>query len=250
MHAVLDFLRDNFPPWRTIAVGGPIALAWTFTCLAFAGWLKRSRRWKTAYTRKTFHILTFSTAALCLAIPGWGMPTLCLFGGMASLVILYALLVGPGNLLYEAVAREADAPRRSWYIIIPYLTTLAGGLASAILFAPAAIAGFLVTGLADAVAEPIGARFGRRRYRVLKLTRGGPPSYRSLEGSLAVFLAGIICIVVAAAISPALRWSPALIYLAPLIALCCAVAEAASPHGWDNLTLQLLPAGLCALWLT
>jgi hypothetical protein len=37
--------------------------------------------------------------------------------------------------------------------------------------------------------------------------------------------------------------------LIPAIAGLCCLAEAISPHGWDNLTLQLLPALLAAAWL-
>jgi hypothetical protein len=33
------------------------------------------------------------------------------------------------------------------------------------------------------------------------------------------------------------------------IAAMSTVAEAFSPHGWDNLTMQLVPAGLAAWWM-
>ena len=34
------------------------------------------------------------------------------------------------------------------------------------------------------------------------------------------------------------------------IAFASALAEAVSPHGWDNATMQLVPAALFAWWLT
>lgn len=257
MDRLLAFFRDNVPPWQTIAIAGPIGLAWAFACLYFAGWLKRHRRLKTGYTRKIFHVLTFMTVAACMVakpplldlhwLPGLGTPMVCLFGGMASLAVLYAILRGQGNLYYEAIAREKDAPLRTWYIVVPYFTTVAGGIASTILFGPAALAGFLVTGLADAVAEPVGTRFGHHRYRVPSFTR--VKSYRSLEGSAAVFTASLLCIFLAAAMSPAIGWSPRLWYLAPMIAMVCALVEAVSPHGWDNLTLQLAPSWMVANWI-
>ena len=50
-------------------------------------------------------------------------------------------------MLYEAIAREKDEPRRTFFVLLPYFTTLAGGLASNILFGPFAVAGYLVTGV-------------------------------------------------------------------------------------------------------
>jgi hypothetical protein len=44
-------------------------------------------------------------------------------------------------MLYEAMARETDAPHRTHYIIVPYFATLIGGLASNILFGPVAVVG-------------------------------------------------------------------------------------------------------------
>lgn len=242
----LSFFRDNMPSPQAIALGGPLCLLWAFAALSFAGWLKQKQGWKTGYTRKVFHFVTFITVAVLMATPTLGLPIVCLHAGMTSLVILYALLRGDGHPLYEAMAREKDAPHRTAYIITPYLATLLGGLISAIYFAPYAIAGFLVTGLGDAVGEPVGTRWGKHRYRVITAT--STVSYRSYEGSLAVFIASVICLVLAVAMSPTLSWSPSLFYLVPAIALSCAVVEAISPHGWDNFTMQVVPTMMLA-WM-
>lgn len=247
MQPLLTFLQDNIPTPRALALGGPLGLLWAYLSLAFAGYLKQKKHWKTGYTRKVFHFLTFLTVAACLLIPGWGMPIVCLYAGMASLVILYAIVKGPGHPLYEAMAREKDEPHRTAYIITPYLATLSGGLITSVFFGPLALVGFLVTGIADAVAEPVGTRYGRHPYRVLTATR--TKSYRTLEGSLAVFIASCVCIFAAAAISPAIVSSPQIYYIAPLIALICALVEAISPHGWDNFTMQFIPVILCAWWM-
>ena len=71
------------------------------------------------------------------------------------------------------------------------------GIISSIWFGPFAIAGFLVTGLADAVAEPVGTRWGRHPYRVPSLSR--TKSHRSFEGSAAVFIASLLCVLLAGA---------------------------------------------------
>jgi len=46
------------------------------------------------------------------------------FGAATSLVIAYALARGDGHYMYEALAREKDAPHRTRFIVEPYLATL------------------------------------------------------------------------------------------------------------------------------
>lgn len=239
----IAFFAENFPSPRAILLGGPPALLWAYAALAFAGHLKCRRGLRTGYTRKTFHFLIFGTVAFVHW--QWGASGVLLFGAMTSLVILYALLRGDGHPLYEAMAREKDAPHRTHFIVAPYFATLLGGVASNILFGPLALAGYLVAGIGDAIAEPVGVRFGRHTYRVP--SSRGVPAVRSWEGSTAVFLASIIALALTIHLLPHLAYTPRLILLIPLFALACAVTESISPHGWDNATLQILPSFLA--WL-
>lgn len=239
----VPFFADNFPPWQTIAIGGPLGLLWSYACLHFAGQLKKRWGLKTGYTRKAFHFLIFGSAALIQTL--WGTPSVCLFGGMCSLVILYAVVRGEGNVLYEAMAREKDAPRRAHYIVVPYLATLIGGLVSNILFGAVAVVGYLVTGLGDAVAEPVGTRFGRHTYRAPSLT--AVKAVRSWEGSAAVFAVSALAIVVGISLSPELALRLSALGAIPLLAVVCAVLEAVSPHGWDNLGMLIVPSFLAKL---
>ena len=234
----LSFFVDNFPPWQAIAIGGPVGIAWSYACLRFSGHLKTRRRWQTGYTRKTFHFLIFGSVVAIERV--WGTPIVCLFGGACSLVIFYAVWRGPGHPLYEAMAREKDHPHRSYYILVPYVATLVGGLTSNILFGPAAVVGYLVTGLGDAVGEPVGTALGKHPYRVPSL--GSVKAVRSWEGSAAVLVASAAAIAAAVAISPELHFTPWSVLTIPLVAVVCAAVEALSPHGWDNATLQLIPS--------
>ncbi len=93
--------------------------------------------------------------------------------------------------------------------------------------------------------EPVGVRWGRHRYRVPSLA--GVAVTRSLEGSAAVFgvaaaagFAGLLMLGtgVAAALPAALA-----------AATAGTAVEAISPHGLDNLTVQLVAAGVAFLVL-
>ena len=193
VHLLEDFFRANVPSVQTLLLAGPPALLWAAFCLHLAGRMKALHGWKTGYTRKLFHFLIFGTVVAAHRI--WGLPGVCLFGGMTTLVLAFALWRGAGHPWYEALAREKDAPRRTHYVVVPYAATLLGGLAANIFFPDTAVFGYLVTGLGDAVAEPVGTRFGRRLYRVPAMT--GVHAVRSLEGSAAVFLASALSLTMA-----------------------------------------------------
>ncbi|MEM8810528.1 MAG: hypothetical protein AAGF01_31340, partial [Cyanobacteria bacterium P01_G01_bin.38] len=103
----------------------------------------------------------------------------------------------------------------------------------------------LVVGIADGVAEPIGRRYGRHRYRVLSIW--GTSSFRSLEGSMAVWgttLAVILCCSARAAAGYS-SWVAAALLTASFVS----VVEAISPRGCDNFTLLLAAAGLTDTFL-
>jgi len=242
---VAGFFIENFPSWKAIAIGGPLGLAWSFAVLWFAGRLKRNGT-RTGYTRKVFHFLMFGT----IAALQWrlGTSAVCLFGGMCTLTIFFAVWRGPGNILYEALAREKDAPHRTFFILEPYFATLVGGLVSNILFGPIAVAGYLVTGLGDAVGEPVGTRFGKHHYRVR--SRSSVPATRSLEGSAAVFIMSAVALAMAASVSPRITIVHFGVLKILVIAGAAALAEAISPHGWDNATLQVVPTALVWSWMT
>ena len=238
VETTIRFFIDNFPPWGVIIVGGPVGLVWAFTCLYFAGYMKVRRGVRTNYTRKIFHFLIFSTVVVLQVI--FGRPTVCLFGGMTSLVIFYAIFRGSDNFLYEAIAREKDVPHRTYFIIAPYFATLIGGLTSNILFGEFAVIGYLVTGLGDAIGEPVGVRFGKHKYRVPSLTQ--VKSTRSYEGSAAVFLISLLAIATGTVYCLELIITPQIFLWIFLTATLSAVVEAISPHGWDNATLQIIPS--------
>lgn len=180
---------------------------------------------------------------------GWdkphGIPEVCLVGVMTTAVIILAVACGEGHPLYEALAREKDAPHRTRYIIEPYVSTLMGGVLVNLFFPETAQLGYLVAGLGDAVAEPVGTRFGRHRYRVPTLD--GTLAERSLEGSASVWIVSSLSLCLYLCGSAPLTVTTGVVVL--LIASLSTFAEAISPHGWDNAVLQILPAWLGAVMI-
>ena len=241
----LTFFQTNFPSTQMLLIAGPLGFLWSLACLAFAGTLKRRYGFRTGYSRKTFHFLTFASVAAIQLVSG--TPGVCLFGGMTSLVVLLSLILGDGNLLYEALAREKDAPHRTHFIVAPYFATLIGGLFCNIVMPHAALFGYLAAGVGDAAGEVIGTRFGKHPYRVRAFRR--VESIRSLEGSAGVFVMCLVSLSLALWISPVFFFKPSHLLVLPLIALASALIEAFSPHGWDNATMQILPAALATFLL-
>ena len=203
----------------------------------------RRRGVRVAYTRKVFHFGIFSVAAGVHT--AWGLPGTNAYGTAVALLVLWAVARGDGHAFYEALARESDRPRRSLFILVPLVTTAVGGLASALLAGPYASVGYLVAGWGDAVAEPVGSRWGRHPYRVPSLA--GVPAERTLEGSAAVFLVGWVAAVVGLVGLGAGTGAP-VVAVGGACALVGAIVEAVSHHGTDNLTVQVA-ASLTALLL-
>jgi phytol kinase len=228
--------HPSLPPAGTCAWLAPALAILTLGTGLAAGWLKLHRGFRTGDTRKIFHFVVFTTAAL-LRLGLGSIEAVNLLGGIVALQVGAALLQGDGGLLYEALARESDSPRRSLHIVLPFLATAAGGIASAALFGPFSAVGFAVAGWGDAVGEPVGSRFGKHRFRVPGI--GGVRATRSVEGSLAVLAASW------AAAAIALVWlggsapRPGVLAAAFGIAAAATIIEALTHHGLDNFTVQL-----------
>ena len=107
--------------------------------------------------------------------------------------------------------------------------------------------GYLVTGFGDAIAEPVGTRFGRHPYSAPSLSR--VKAIRTWEGSAAVFLASTAIIFAGMPLLPAMDLRTYHLLMVPIIALSAGILEALSPHGWDNLTLQVVPSLLASVLL-
>ena len=232
----------TLPSPTIIIPGALVALVWSYTCLRFAGHLKRHLQVHSGYTRKIFHLLIFTSAVIVHAAGGfWAV---CVFGGMVSLVVALAVFRGQGDKMYEALAREQDGPDRTYYIVVSYFATLIGGMTSNLIFGPLAVVGYLVGGLGDAAGEPAGVRWGKHTYSI------STGVTKTFEGSLAVLAASVIALSIGVAVSPELHFDLRSFILLPVIAIVCTLVEAFSPRGWDNVPMQIVPTVLAAILLS
>lgn len=199
---------------------------------------------RTAFTRKIFHFLIFTAAAVLQII--YGLQATVLFGSIVFVLVIYAVWRSERNGLYKALARESDKPYATRFILIPLFATAIGGVLSNVFFPAFAFVGYLVGGWGDAIGEPVGSRWGKHKYQVPTLF--GVKTTRSIEGSAAVFLLStLICFGVFSFLSyPS---TTAFVY-ALIVAFCATVTEAFSSHGLDNLTIQFVAAMVSFYLLT
>jgi phytol kinase len=214
-------------------------LAITIFTAAIVGWLRVKQGVRTPYTRKIFHFVIFSAAGLLQY--HFGLQAVSLLGGIVFLLVLLAVFMGEKIWFYQALARETDAPHQKKFIILPLLATALGGVVTNILFPQTAFIGYFVGGWGDAVGEPVGTRWGKHRYTVPTLF--GVKATRSFEGSSAVFAMSVIIATLCILQLTTLTFGMALIF-GILCGLAAAVVEAISSHGLDNLTIQLVAAGV------
>lgn len=241
---MIQLIGEFVPSLHVVAIWtAPILLYGVFVAWV-VGILRHGWNIQTPYTRKIFHFAIFTMAALIQWMAGRG--AVGWFGMLTAALVLYAVWRGNGFPFYEALARPSDRPHRTLFILIPLLTTALGGLTSNLLFDRYATVGYLVCGWGDAMGEPVGARWGRHRYRVPSLA--GVPAERSLEGSAAVWAMGSLAAVVGLTIEP-LSWTT-LLFAGTVLGLVGTVVEAFSNHGIDNFTIQVAVSAAAAVILT
>ncbi len=238
---LLHFWHRAVPDLLTVLIFLPVSFAWLAASAAFAGRLRAEKKLPVAYTRKIFHVSIFTLAGVIQL--AYGLSAVVVYGSVVAGGVLYALRRGDGYPFYEAMARPSDAPRRTLFIIIPLLTTALGGVTANILFGSVAWTGYLATGWGDAVGEPVGAAWGKHRYKVPSL--GGVPARRSLEGTIAVCVVSALVLLLAYMINGTPAAASARI--AVICGLLTGIVEAFSTHGIDNFTIQIAVSG--AAWL-
>jgi dolichol kinase len=213
--------------------------------------LKRVRCLRKPNLRKLNHLVTLAGAALVF---GWLPPDAARASLFAAGALLFAVVIlscvlrrrPVGRLLYGVHAREAVLPQSEMHVWLTWLLAIYGiGLVD-VVFRNIAVTrtAILLLAVADAAGEFVGLRYGRRFYPAPDILYG-TRHRRSLEGSTAVFLAGLGVMLTCVGTTPGAM----LTSFAVAAAVC--VCEAVSPRDCDNFTVPVL-AGimltLCQYW--
>jgi phytol kinase len=201
-------------------------------------------KWSQSFTRKLIHM----GAGLWI----WGI--LALFDHWYFGIIPFATFIVLNYLFYrqqtfKAMDTEESTPGTVYFAfsitVLFVLLWRTGGAPDRV---PIAAAAVMAMTIGDALASIIGVRWGKHTYTSFGHTR-------SWEGSAAMAVASLLCILLTLLLVPGSALSPNSVPLsAPLLAasvvagtLVATVAEGLSPAGTDNLSVPLLSA--LAMWL-
>ncbi len=206
------------------------------------------------YTRKAFFFLLAMIATyLTLQLGPAPSPWVRVMSGMVFLLFL-ATLSSPCRrrssflrVTFAAIDRPEDRPHTLQWLstqtIATYLIVL--GLTGILIDVgrePLSYVIVVAASLGDGLAEPIGVRFGRHRYRTKALFTSRRYT-RSIEGSLTVLVTSAAVI----ACSHRHFAGPEFVVVLLVLPVVLMVTEAISPHTWDNPFLYAVGGGVVLL---
>lgn len=215
------------------------------------GCLVRRHGVRVNYTRKINHFALFCLPPwidLWFGVPN-GVPA-----GVAnglSTGLLFAMFMAPvrarlpiAETMFASYDRPEDRPHTLTWIVTQYLAALVVMVPMLICFrdwgfAPLALMIVLITVVGDGLAEPVGVRYGRRKYTVpgLFVNRQYQRSFAGSACVLVVAAAGVLLFHDAFS-------APQLATALLVVPVTITLTEAVSPHTWDTPFL-FLAGGLC-----
>lgn len=215
------------------------------TAFVLGHWLVR-RGVKVNYTRKIFHfVFIFSPLVLSSVLPFPASVKTTLVSGAVVLLCLVCLVepVRRNSYFFSTCFAAIDRPEDQPYTLLWASTQLFATFMVVIamvawlnLYDRAVLIymSVLVVGIGDGLAEPVGIRFGKHHYKTSALFTDRKYT-RTIEGSLCVFLSGVLAVVL---LSEHLSQTELILALV-LIPIVMTLAEAFSPHTWDGPFLYL-----------
>lgn len=154
------------------------------------------------------------------------------------------------RLAFLGYARESDRPNDAFHVWFSWLVSMAGLQLVDLFFGSIELTRLaaLVLGVGDAIAEPVGRRFGKHRYRVQGILSPHGAT-RSWEGSTAVAISSALVVMLFSGLIFAVAW-PQLLGFGLVTGFLVAVIEAWTPHGLDNFTIPLSTAVILRCLMT
>jgi phytol kinase len=203
---------------------------------------------KTNYTRKIFHFSLFFLPFFLdlFFLYNRNDPFLNTISVLSGLLFFFLFLkpirerVNAFNIAFLCVDRPEDRPHTLLWIftqtVVSMIVLISLNLyliainKRELIFIP-----ILINAIGDGLAEPIGIRFGRHKYKTFALFTKKKYE-RSIEGSLCVFITSILVVLLSFPFFTSFQYIIALI----TIPISMTLAEAFAPHTWDNPFLCLI----------
>jgi dolichol kinase len=196
---------------------------------------------KVNYTRKINHFALFFIPMLLDKIIPYGKSMELFILGYVLIICTLIIYIQPVRSrvpiirrMFLSFDRPEDRPyTMTWVstqiiagylVIIPALSLFIKSGYSHLIFIPV-----LINGIGDGLAEPVGIRFGKHKYKT-KALFSKREYERSLEGSSCVFITSVIILFLFHSSFSNVEFIWALIVLP----LAMTIAEAFSPHTWDT----------------
>lgn len=207
----------------------------------FNGLLVIKHNIKVNYTRKINHFAFFFLPTLLSSVIEYPYSAVTFFVDMVCAFLFLALFVPPLRnrfrllwIMFRSFDRPEDRPYTLLWLYTQFIASYAVLIPLLAYFQshdmlPMLMIIIIANGVGDGLAEPIGIRFGKRRYATYALFTK-ERYVRSYAGSACVFVTTLIAVIAFQSYFNPIQLIAALIALPLLITL----AEAVSPHTWDS----------------
>lgn len=196
---------------------------------------------KVNYTRKINHFAFFFLPVLLQSVIAYDYSAAAFLMDIVFVFAFLTLFIEPVRsrfksltVMFRAIDRPEDRPLTMTWLYTQFLASYLVLIPLLVYFErhdilPLLMIVILANGIGDGLAEPVGVRFGKRKYSTYALfTR--KKYQRSYVGSACVYGATFISILAFHSYFEAVQLAVALLAIPVLITL----AEAFSPHTWDS----------------
>jgi len=196
---------------------------------------------KVNYTRKMNHFALFFMPVFLDKIIPYGKSIELVLLGIAITFCCLTILIKPvrsrvhiARRMFLSIDRPEDRPYTLKWISTQLIAGYAVLYPAVVLFIKAGYSSLilipvLINGIGDGLAEPIGVRFGKHKYKARALFSKRIYE-RSLEGSSCVFFTSIAILFLFKSSFSEFEFLWAL----AVLPIAMTITEAVSPHTWDN----------------
>ena len=235
--------------YRTSVPGNILQQMFITTIMFFGisfclGYLVEKHNWVVGYTRKILALTIYATQFVLDYFSNYGMTGVSVVMTVATTFVCISLMSLPFRsrnkflaTAFAAIDRPNDQPLTlawlstsiiaTWCVIIVWYAWM--GPESW----PYIFVALFISGVGDALAEPIGIKFGRNKYNVRAIWTDKIYT-RSIEGSICVFLSGVVAVTIAGQLYYSFAYSAQFLWSLMLMPIVATIAEAKSPHTWDQ----------------